>query len=351
MTVTSEEGHLARDAASLMKYRPLGRTGMLVSELGLGGASICGVLDRRGDEEGRRAIQMAVEAGINFFDTSDSYSLGRSEEMIGAALRDRRGKVFIATKGGAVSGAVLRGAARARRILAPINRALKPLARTIKQIRNATKSYDYSPAYLRSAVEASLRRLGTETIDLYQVYNPPPDVIRAGAFVEPMEAMKAAGMIRHWGISCRSVEDVPACAGVEGLETVQFPISLADQAGVQVAFAALAGRGIGVIVREALAQGFLTDSPETSIAELKEAPRSLVRARKARAEAHRFLATPQRSLAQAAIRFVLDEPRIATLLVGVASRRELAEDLGALGVPPFTAGERARIEALRAGRA
>ena len=328
------------------KLKRLGRTELVVSEIGCGCSSLGGVLDRRGEAEGLRTLQMAMDRGINFFDTSDAYSLGRSEELLGQAVRERRDRVFIATKGGSVSGAFLKGAAKSRYILAPVRKAIRPFKRQVNRLRHSSKQYDYSLSYLRTCVEASLRRLGTDYIDLYQLHNPTREVLEAGDFIDTLETLKAEGKIRHYGIACYRLEDALLCARYDGVSTVQIPMSLADQEGVASTLSDLASSGIGIMAREALAQGLLTDSPGSSLAEQKAWSWRRIQARGKRAESYRFLARPGRSIAQAALQFVLQMEEVHLVLVGMISRAELEENLGALTAPPLSAEELGRISRL-----
>ena len=157
-----------------MHYRQFGKTGWRVSEIGFGGARIGGLLAEDGGRAtSLRTLEAACDAGINFYDTADIYSQGESEILIGKAFRKTRDKVFIATKGGYC----LPGRKKLIQFIKPF---AKPLVRAIGLRRSAvpaalsgTISQDFSPGYLRKAVEASLRRLRSDHIDLYQIHSPP----------------------------------------------------------------------------------------------------------------------------------------------------------------------------------
>ena len=137
-----------------MHYRTLGRTGLHVSDVGFGAMTIGGeIFGATDDHESLRALHRAVDLGMNFIDTADAYGRGHSEELLGHLLRTRRKEVVLATKGG-----------------------------NQFTVRQGLRNFD--PDYITSALEASLKRLEIETIDLYQLHNPSPEVMRRGDIFE-----------------------------------------------------------------------------------------------------------------------------------------------------------------------
>src|ERR1035437_7473489 len=141
-----------------MNYRFLGKTGLKVSEVGFGCWGIGGVAPGTksygpvDDSQSVRALLQARELGINFFDTSDLYGAGHSEEVLAAAFAGRRAEVLIASKAGVVVDA-----------------------------QAGTQRQDFSPSHIRAALEGSLRRLRTDYIDLYQLHDPPMETLRGDA--------------------------------------------------------------------------------------------------------------------------------------------------------------------------
>ena len=130
-----------------MQYRTLGRTGLRISVIGLGTMVHAGHFGPMKDSDSLSAIDAAIELGVNFIDTSDAYGAGYSETLLGNALKGRREKVILATKGGNV----MVGPERGKR--------------------------NFDPAYIGRVLEESLKRLQTDHIDLYQLHNPTVDVI------------------------------------------------------------------------------------------------------------------------------------------------------------------------------
>ena len=158
-----------------MRYRKLGRTGIEVSEIGFGTWSIGGKdWGPTDDGDSIRAVRKALDVGMTFFDTADHYGAGHSEGILGKALAGQRDKVVIASKGGILSD---------------------------------PSKQDFSAAHLATALEASLRRLRTDAIDLYFLHNPTADDMRRGECFEVMRRLKADGKIRSWGVSVRPPVD------------------------------------------------------------------------------------------------------------------------------------------------
>jgi aryl-alcohol dehydrogenase-like predicted oxidoreductase len=169
--------------------RKLGMNGPEISTMGLGCWAIGGPFEFDGrpagwgevdDEESVRAIRRALEIGVTFFDTADVYGCGRSERVLGRALKGRREEAVVATKFGLLFDEEARTGSGA----------------------------DVSPAYIRKACEASLRRLGTDYIDLYQLHAGVEDAAGAHRIIEVLEGLVTEGKIRAYGASV----DTPALA-------------------------------------------------------------------------------------------------------------------------------------------
>ena len=302
-----------------VKLNPLGLTGLMVSELGFGTQAIGGnehgnSYGSTSDSESIKAVHIALDRGCNFFDTADVYGYGHSEMILSKALKlaGKLHDVVIATKGGC-------------------NFHHQPVA------------LDFSPEYIVEAVEASLRRLDREYIDLYQLHNPPLSVFESDLF-PALNRLKAQGKIRHVGISIHSVEEGLACIASGKVETLQIVYNLLSQVDPDSSAEALlphvrASR-IGLIAREPLANSFLAG---TQRADTVYEPGDMRgewslegrRARIALCETFRPLARTGFSLAQIALRFVLDEPDVSTTIVGVKTPAEAEEDFSAPDLPSF----------------
>ena len=211
-----------------MEYRTLGKTGLRVSVIGLGTMVHAGHFGPMKDEESLGAIDAALELGINFIDTSDAYGAGYSETLLGKALKGRRDKVILATKGGNV----MVGPNRGKR--------------------------NFAVDYIDRVMQESLQRLQTDTIDLYQLHNPTVETIRGDEIWELLERRKKEGKIRHYGVSINSTEE--ALATIEGghADTIQIEYNLLDQTPAEKVFPAAQKANVGVIVRVPLRRGLLT---------------------------------------------------------------------------------------------
>lgn len=215
-----------------MKYRKLGETGILVSEVGFGawgiggrtaGATSYGDTD---DTQSLRALHRALDLGITLFDTSSAYGSGHSEVLIGRAIAGRRDKAVIATKAG---------------------------------YDDWTRPPDFSAAAIRRSAELSLKRLGTDYLDVLQLHNPPSDVLAAGETREVLASLHAQGKIRSWGISAKSPAEAAAALRVMGAPIVQANFNMMDVRVVtEGLLQEVSRRGAAFIARTPLCFGFLT---------------------------------------------------------------------------------------------
>ncbi len=198
-----------------MRVNRLGKTDLHVSELGFGCSPLGGGLSQPiSNREASYILDMAVSAGVNFFDTADNYGLGESERRLGRAFKSRRDAVVIATKGGAWFRPMDRVLQRMRLLFWPVHRLVRNAPRRINAFRDQRKRYDYTPEHLTQAVEASLRRLATDYIDLYQLYNPGWDDLLA-LQIDALVKLQEQGKIRHFGVSVDSVTDTLGGAGMD----------------------------------------------------------------------------------------------------------------------------------------
>ena len=333
-----------------MQSATLGKTGLLVSRLGVGGSAFGGGLFHRDDRETLALLDEGIGRGINFIDTSDNYSMGRSEALIGRAVRGRRAGLVIATKGGACFTKTGRLALAARPVIRPLRPLLAPWRRWLNLQRDRHKRYAYDAASLRRALEASLRRLGTDYVDVYQLYNPTPASGGLEEAFEFLERAKSEGKARAIGITVNHVEDALGILGRWTPDTIQFPMSMLDRSAREQLLPRCARDGIGLIARSVLAQGLLTDArghvmaDESSHIDLEKLARW-----RTECDALRVLVRPGRTLAQAATRYVWQQREVAVVLVGVVGSEQLRECLGAASALPLDVGDMARIEEISKG--
>ena len=294
-----------------MKYRTLGKTGLRVSVVGLGTMVHAGHFGPMKDSESLAAIETALELGVNFIDTSDAYGAGYGESLLGNALKGKRDKIVIATKGGNV----MVGPNRGKRI--------------------------FEPDYISRVMDESLGRLQTDYIDLYQLHNPTVEVIERGAVWEVLERAKQAGKVRHYGVSINSMEEGSATVKDGRAETIQVEYNLLAQEPAETFFPAAQQANIGVIARVPLKRGILTGKLKQSDEQRFQGED--VRARSFKGEAFaqelgkaeqlKFLVhEPVRSLGQAAIAFCIAHPPVSVVIPGARNAEQLRENAAAADI-------------------
>jgi aryl-alcohol dehydrogenase-like predicted oxidoreductase len=204
-----------------MRMREMGATGQHVGAIGLGcmGMSWAYAENTRDDAASRDVVRAAVDAGVSFIDTADVYGAGHNEALVGAALAGLRDSVFLATKAGLV----------------------------VDDVRAKGMHRDGSPAHLRAAVDASLKRLGTDHIDLWYLHRVDDAVPLTESWAAMADVVRA-GKVRYLGLSEVTVEQVAAAAAVHPVTAVQSELSLwtrdaLGQSGTDTSTAAVAGGG------------------------------------------------------------------------------------------------------------
>jgi aryl-alcohol dehydrogenase-like predicted oxidoreductase len=308
-----------------VRYRKFGNTGWRVSEIGFGGARIGGLFAQDGGRAtSLRTLEAACDAGINFYDTADMYSQGESEILIGKAFRKKRDKVFIATKGGYC----LPGRKKLIQLIKPI---VKPIVQAIGLRRSAVPaalsgavSQDFSPDLLRKAVEASLRRLQSDYIDLYQLHSPPREELRGNRLQDALglfARLKAEGKIREYGIALDSVDDAAHCLGMEGIASLQIPFGLMDLDALDGLFDRVFEHQYGIITRGCFGGGALKQSfTEKDLRAIEPKWERVLQIR-------RLAEQMQRSPLEVALQFSLSIERISVTILGMRTPQHLAANL------------------------
>jgi aryl-alcohol dehydrogenase-like predicted oxidoreductase len=300
---------------SPMKYKTLGKTGLRVSAVGLGTMVHAGHFGPMKDSESLSAIETALDLGVNFIDTSDAYGAGYSETLLGNALKGKRDKIIIATKGGNV----MVGPNRGKRI--------------------------FEPDYIERVMDDSLHRLQTDYIDLYQLHNPTIDVIERGEVWQVLEQAKQAGKIRHYGVSINTMEEGMAAVKDGRAETVQVEYNLLTQAPAEQIFPLAQQANVGIIARIPLKRGILTG--KLTQADEARFQGEDVRARSFKGEAFakelakaaqlRFLVHgPVETLTQAAIAFCIAHPAVSVVIPGARNADQMRENAAGadIDIPP-----------------
>lgn len=310
-----------------MKHRVLGRTGLKVSEIGFGAWAIGG--NAHGNSYGPTddatsiaAVRRALDLGCTFFDTADVYGWGHSEEVLGQALEGRREDVVIATK---VGGDFYHGGVR----------------------------LNFAPGYVAFALDRSLRRLRTDRVDLYQLHNPPAEMMGDPATYEALEALKGEHKVGHYGVSIHEPFEGLLCLEAGKPETLQIPFSIFRQEWIEEFFDAARKANVGIIAREPLGNGFLAGKigPDARFppGDIRHHwPPSMIAGRALAARQLDFLRRGDRTLAQAALRFVLAWPEVSVTIAGAKTPAQVEENLAATDAPPLSEEDLALVRSLYA---
>ncbi|MBM4438184.1 MAG: aldo/keto reductase [Actinobacteria bacterium] len=299
-----------------MERRPLGSTGERLSALCMGCWEIGGLAwGPMAAPEAVRLVQAAFDGGITTFDTAEAYGNGRSEVVLGHALKGRRDQAFIISKTGYLIG--IDGA----------------------QVLFAAQPQNFSPASIEKACEQALRRLQTTYIDAYLLHDPPMHIVVQEEPFRALERLQQAGKIRWWGVSANAAQATEAIRRW-GAPVVETPFNALSPDAARVVFPPARERGTGVLARSPFASGALLLSPHEA-ARLHPAdwrqgafqqrigPAAPVRERLATLADRR-----DEPPTATAVRFVLAHPEVSTCIVGLTQPDEIAPNTSA-AAPPY----------------
>ena len=300
-----------------MQTRPLGRTGLAVTVVGFGSLTIGGAFGPADDALSLQALHTAIDAGMNFIDTSDAYGAGRSETLIGAFLKERsdRDQIIVCTKGGN---------------------------------NMVTGQRNFALDYIRGCVEGSLKRLGVEAIDLYLLHNPSLDNLKAGDSFDVLETYKAQGKIKHWGVSVNTIAECEYTVACGQPAVMQMEYNILEQEPEAV-FAKAHAAGIGVIARVPLKRGMLSGrfNEQTTfvdtdlrgrILSTDKMPDLVAKVQQIEAASARV----GRPLAEIAMRFCISNPHVAVTIPGIRTPEQARSNAAACEPLPADV-----VEALR----
>ena len=305
-----------------MNLRHLGKTGSRVSEIGFGAWGI-GASQWVGakDDESVRALERAIDLGLNVVDTALAYGDGHSERIVGEVARRHKGRLLIATK-------------------------IPPKNRRWPALRDVSVSEVYPADYIRASTEQSLRNLGLETIDLQQFHVWTDEFLSQGDWKDEILRLKSEGKIRHFGVSLGEHTPENGLALVDSglVDTVQVIYNIFDQSPEDKLFPLCVKRNVGVLARVPLDEGGLTGkiTPETTFPDgdfragyFRGDRKAQVRERVAKIAAD--LGIGLDALPSTALRFALSHPAVTTVIPGMRSVRHVEANcaLGdGRGLPP-----------------
>jgi len=329
-----------------MEFRAFGNTPLRVSEIGFGCSHISGSLHHKSDKEVLSILLQAFDRGVNFYDTADVYAQGRSERLLGEAFRNNRKDVIIATKAGYRATTAGKVVAKLKPLLRPLFSVTKGANTRAQRTQGTWGAQNFSPDYIRRAIDRSLRRMKTDYIDVFQLHSPSREIIEMGESITALEDARTQGKIRWYGVSCRAIEDAALCLGHPGISSVQIPINLLEFKGVSSLLALAAQKGVGVIARQPLASGYLAQPLALVNKKPFSAEKEKFKEKLEQARAFQFLGHADgRTIAQAAINFVLGLSGVSVVIAGMSSQRHLLENLAA-PLSHLTQDEMARIYAV-----
>jgi len=314
-----------------MKYRPLGRTGWTVSEIGFGAWAIGGAWGHVSEKDALAALHQAVDSGVNFIDTADVYGDGRSERLIARLSRERKREIVVATKAG-------------------------------RRLPRQTVE-GYSRENLTAWIEDSLRNLATESLDLLQLHCPPTELYDRPEVFAILDDFMQAGKIRHYGVSVEKVEEALRAIEYPNVQTVQIIFNCFRQRPADLFFTRAMDRQVGILARVPLASGLLTGKLQPDSTFAADDHRHFNRhgeafdvgetfsgvdyslGLEAVAEIRRLL-PPAVSMSQFALRWILMFDAVSCAIPGGKRPEQVAENCRASDLPPLapeTMGEIGRI--------
>lgn len=303
-----------------MNLRRLGRTGYEVSEIGLGCWQLGGDFGPVGDAEAEAILKRARSHDVNFWDTADVYGGGLSESRIGE-FADKKG-VIVATK----------------------------LGRNDKMFPNK-----YTRRLVKESLTGSIERLGVETLDLAQLHCLPQPVLEDGEIFTIMDDLRDEGLMRHYGASVESVEQGLLCMRHDGVATLQIIYNLFRQDAAKELLPKAQEKNIGIIVRLPLASGLLGGKYTKETRFTAQDHRTYNREGKAFFVGETFSGLPFETgvelvdelkkmvpkgmpLSQFALRWLLDQPAVSTVIAGVTKPAQLDDNVEATKRDPLEPG-------------
>ena len=303
-----------------MHERAFGNTGRSVSEIGLGTWQLGGEWGNVDDEVAAEVLAAAADSGVTFLDTADVYGLGRSEERIGKFLKSTDKEFVIATKLGRFPEPGWPG--------------------------------NFSLETIRAHTQASAQRLGVEAIDLTQLHCISRDVMEQGDVFEHLRTIQSEGLIRNFGASVETMDEAILCLEQEGLASLQIIFNIFRQKPIDVLFDKAQAKGVALIVRLPVASGLLSgkftkkstfaendhrnfnrDGAQFNVGETF-AGLPLERGVELVDELRQMLSA-QTTMAQAAMRWILDHEAVSVVIPGAKTARQVTENSSASHLPPL----------------
>ena len=312
-----------------MEYRELGRTGWKISTIGFGAWAIGGdAWGQTQDEQSLRTLHRAVDMGVNFVDTADVYGDGHSERLIARLRKERSEPIIVATKAG-------------RRL-------------------NPHVAAGYNRANLTAFVERSLRNLETDALDLLQLHCPPSEVYDMPEVFDALDRLVQDGKLRFYGVSVERVDEALKAIQYPNVQSVQIIFNMFRLKPAEMFFPAAREKKVGIIARVPLASGLLTGKlrPDTQFS--AQDHRNYNRHGEAFDQGETFsgvdyatglqaveelrpLVPEGASMAQFALRWIVQFPEVTTAIPGAKSPQQVADNVAAASLAPLDEATMRRV--------
>ncbi|QKS70691.1 aldo/keto reductase [Paenalkalicoccus suaedae] len=310
-----------------MNYRTLGD--LKISELSFGTWAIGGAWGKTNDEEAVRGLKQAMEQGVNFFDTADVYGDGHAERLIREATKGQEDQIYVASK-----------FCRAGDIHDPVT---------------------YQEESVRHYLEKTLKNLGREQLDLYQIHCPPLEIIKDGSVFEVLDKLQQEGKIRHYGVSVETVEEGLEAMTYKNVRALQVIFNIFRQKPVHELFPIAKEKEVGILARVPLASGLLTGKFKESHQFEEDDHRNFNADGQQFNVGETFAGLPfakgvalsqeldwikegRESMAKAALKWILEHDAVSSVIPGFKTTKQVEDSLGAVDVPAFTGEEMQRLE-------
>jgi aryl-alcohol dehydrogenase-like predicted oxidoreductase len=317
-----------------MEQRPLGRTGADVSVVGLGTWQLGADWGDVDDDTALDVLDAALDAGVTLLDTADVYGDGRSEERIRKALAPRSDRPFVATKAG---------------------RRADPF-----------EASQYTRENLRAWVDRSRRNLGVETLDLVQLHCPPPAVYSDQHVFDALEDLVDTEAIAAYGVSVETVAEGLTALEYPGVQSIQVILNVFRRKPLEELLPAAAQHGVGILARVPLASGLLTGKYDESTTFPADDHRTFNRHGEAFDVGETFSGVPfevgvdaarevaaiaggttgRVPTAAFALRWVIDQPGVTTVIPGARTVEQVRGNVAAAELPPLTDSQLSDLERL-----
>jgi aryl-alcohol dehydrogenase-like predicted oxidoreductase len=302
-----------------MKYRRFGKLGWSISEVGYGMWGLAGWTGSE-DRESLEAMQHALDLGCNFFDTAWAYGAGHSEELLGRLLKANPGKrLYTATK-------------------------IPPKNMKWPSRREHTLADCYPPQHIDEYLDRSLKCSGVDSYDLVQFHTWEDFWLEDRHLAKKMEDIKNRGLVRAWGISCNRWEPWNGVKAVRSglIDAVQYIYNIFDQNPEDELLPACQEMDVAFIARVPFDEGALTGSltldskwPEGDWRNTYFVPENLITTVE-RVEHLRPLVPAGSSMTEMALRFILDNPAVTTVIPGMRKKEHVRSNLGVSDQPPLS---------------